>query len=440
MASPGIASCERLRLHVSGVVQGVGFRPFVHRLARELDLSGWVRNDAAGVEIEAHGERLQLEALRARLCAEVREPARIDAIGEEWTQQVAPPIGFSIAPSSSGPIRTAVGHDTAVCAECLAEMFNPRDRRYRYAFTHCTRCGPRYTITFALPYDRAGTSMANFSPCPECAREYQDPDSRRFHAEANACPRCGPSLQCLDGAGDAVAGDPLASAVQMLRDGLVVALKGLGGFHLACDARDAGAVARLRRRKHRDEKPFALMSANSVSIGELVVAGAAARAVIESPERPIALLRKSAGCDAVLPGIAPGLAWVGAMLPYTPLHYLLFHEAAGRPEGSAWMAQAHSMLLVMTSANPAGEPLVTDNDAALQSLAGIADGFLVHDRRIVARCDDTVLRIGEAASADASTAAGSQTLHLIRRARGFVPDAITPVSYTHLTLPTILRV
>ncbi len=424
MASPGIASCERLRLHVSGVVQGVGFRPFVHRLARELDLSGWVRNDAAGVEIEAHGERLQLEALRARLCAEVREPARIDAIGEEWTQQVAPAAGFSIAPSSGGRIRTAVGHDTALCAECLAELFNPRDRRHRYAFTHCTRCGPRYTITFALPYDRAGTSMGDFLPCPECAREYQDPDSRRFHAEANACPRCGPSLQCLDGAGAAVAGDPLASALQMLRDGLVVAIKGLGGFHLACDARNAGAVARLRRRKHRDEKPFALMSANSVSIGDLAVAGAAARAVIESPERPIVLLRKSAGCDALLPGIAPGLAWVGAMLPYTPLHYLLFHEAAGRPEGSTWMAQTHSMLLVMTSANPAGEPLVTDNQAALQSLAGIADGFLLHDRRIVARCDDTVLRIGEAASADASMAAGSQALHLIRRARGFVPDAI----------------
>jgi len=426
---PNGDDCLRLRVH--GVVQGVGFRPFVYRLARELEVSGWVRNDAAGVEIEAYGSRERLAALRARIMTEVREPARIDGIGEEWLHAAVPVTGFSIAPSVSGVVRTTVAHDTAVCDECLAELFDPADRRYRYAFTHCTRCGPRYTITASLPYDRAATSMADFTPCAVCAREYENPADRRFHAEANACPRCGPALRFLDGTGTAVAGDPVANALSLLRRGRIVAIKGLGGFHLACDARDAAAVARLRQRKQRDAKPFALMFANVASIAgvaDLAGMSGATRDMLRSPERPIVLLRKTAHCDGLLPGIAPGLASVGALLPYAPVHYLLFHEAAGRPAGSAWLDNVQPMVLVMTSANPSGEPLLIDNETALQSLSGIADGFLLHDRRIVARCDDTVLRIDDAAAAASNAAPASPTppaLCLVRRARGFVPNAVT---------------
>lgn len=421
--NPSGDSHHCLRLRVRGVVQGVGFRPFVYRLARELGLAGWVRNDASGVEIELHGSREQLKVLRVRLLSDAGEPARIDAIGEEWSRDVAPPAEFLIAPSASGIVRTAVAHDAAVCADCLAEVFTAGDRRYRYAFTHCTRCGPRYSITATMPYDRAATSMSDFPMCAACAREFGNPASRRFHAEANACPQCGPQLQFVDAAGVSgvtgvtTGGDPVASALAMLRQGGVVAIKGLGGFHLACDARDAAAVARLRARKHRDAKPFAVMFANAGSVLDVAVAGAAERAALESAQRPIVLLRKTARCDAILPGIAPGLASVGVLLPYAPLHYLLFHEAAGRSDGTAWLGETQSMVLVMTSANPAGEPLVTENETALRTLSGIADGFLMHDRRIVARCDDTVLRV----DADVPEA---PALRLVRRARGFVPDGI----------------
>ena len=406
------------------MVQGVGFRPFVHRIASELALSGWVRNDAAGVEIEAHGSRAQLVSLRARLMAEVREPARIDGIGEEWSRAEAQTQGFSIAPSAGGTICTAVAPDTAICGECQAELFNPRDRRYRYAFTHCTRCGPRYTITATLPYDRAATSMADFAPCAACAGEFDNPGSRRFHAVANACADCGPRLRFLDGDGVEVLGDPIAKALEMICGGCVVAIKGLGGFHLACDARDAAAVARLRQRKHRDEKPLALMAANVASLRELAVVSGGERSAIEAPERPIVLLRKSGRCDAGLGGVAPGMHSIGAMLPYAPLHYLLFHETAGRPDGTAWIGSPQALLLVMTSANSSGEPLVTDNEIALTSLTGIADGFLMHDRRIVARCDDTVLRIDDPAPDDTPLTEGQPARQFVRRARGFVPDAI----------------
>ena len=367
---------ERRRLAVRGIVQGVGFRPFVHRLATDLALDGEVRNDAAGVTIELEGPQDALDRFAARLAAEAPRLARIDAV-----DAVAMPVhggapGFAIAASAGGRVSTAIGPDTAICDDCLAELFDPRDRRWRYAFINCTNCGPRFTITRALPYDRSMTSMAAFAQCAACHGEYTAVANRRFHAEPNACPACGPALALSTIDGAPIAGDAIAATLGVLRRGGIVAVKGLGGYHLACDARHATAVATLRERKMREAKPFAVMAASVASLEALVGIGAAERALLESAERPIVLLRKRVDADAALPGVAPGLAWLGAMLPYTPLQYLLFHEAAGRPAGVAWLAAAHDLVLVMTSANPGGEPLVTGDDEAMRRLAGIADAVL----------------------------------------------------------------
>jgi hydrogenase maturation protein HypF len=260
------------------------------------------------------------------------------------------------------------------------------------------------------------TSMAVFPQCPACATEYRAPADRRFHAEPNACPHCGPALELNDPRGVSIpCDDPIAATVARLRDGQIVAIKGLGGFHLACDARNADAVASLRRRKAREEKPFAVMAASAASLESLASIRPEERALLSSAERPIVLLRKHPGIDARLPGVAPGLAWLGAMLPYTPLQYLLFHEAAGRPEGTRWLEAAHDFLLVMTSANPGGEPLVIDNAEALRRLDGIVDCLLSHNRSIVTRCDDSVLR------AAPHSEIGFQ---FVRRARGYTPQAI----------------
>lgn len=396
------------RIRVTGIVQGVGFRPFVWRLARELDLHGWVRNDGEGVEIAAEGEAEPMRALLERLAREAPALARVDAV----TAHASAPAGcdnFFIADSPAGPAQTAIGPDTAPCADCLAELFDPGDRRHRHAFITCTHCGPRYTVTRGLPYDRARTSLAPLPLCPACAREYLDPGDRRFHAETTCCPACGPRLILRDAQGDARAGDPIAETLRLIRAGGIVAIKGLGGFHLVCQADDAAAVARLRLRKAREEKPFALLLANAASVSAHALVGDDDAAWLDCPERPIVLLRKRAGCDDHrLAGVAPGLAWLGTMLPATPIQYLLFHEAAGRPAGSDWLAAPQPLALIATSANPGGEPLVRDNDEALSRLSGIADAFLTHDRDIVARCDDSVLRGGR----------------FIRRARGFTPRAI----------------
>jgi hydrogenase maturation protein HypF len=406
----------RSRIQVRGIVQGVGFRPFVYRLAQELDLAGFVNNDGAGVTIEVEGNPLHIESLARRLTEDAPPRARIDAV-ELRACKPRSEAGFAIVESGNGRARTAIGSDTALCDACLSELFDPKDRRYRYAFINCTHCGPRYTITRALPYDRANTSMAAFTQCRECLAEYTSAAHRRFHAEPNACSRCGPRLQLLDGAGVPVAAaDPIAGTLQLLVAGQIVAIKGLGGFHLACDARNAEAVAALRRRKAREEKPFAVMVANSDSLGALAHLTTAEENLLSSAERPIVLLRKRAAADDGLPGVAPGLAWLGAMLPYAPLQYLLFHEAAGRPTGTAWLEVPQELVLVMTSANPGGEPLVIDNAEAVRRLRGIADAFLVHDRAIVTRCDDSVLRAG----AD-SARPGFQ---FVRRARGYTPRAI----------------
>jgi hydrogenase maturation protein HypF len=405
----------RRRINVRGVVQGVGFRPFVHRLASELALDGWVRNDAAGVTIEVEGERARVADLSQRLRADAPALSRIDAIVVAECALASGAPGFAILDSRGGRTATAVPADSAVCADCLDELFDPEDRRYRYAFVNCTNCGPRYTITRKLPYDRPLTSMARFAQCPRCLAEYRAPADRRFHAEPNACPACGPKLVLLDAGGAAIDGDPVAETVSRLSRGEIVAIKGLGGFHLACDARNASAVATLRARKDREEKPFAVMVANVASLGSLAAVGAAEHALLESVERPIVLLRKRAGVDAALPGIAPGLAWLGAMLPYTPFQYLLFHEAAGRPAGTEWVGSAQPLVLVMTSANPGGEPLVTGNDEVLAKLTGIADAFVVHDRDIVVRCDDSVLR---------ATHGRDGGFQFVRRGRGYTPRSI----------------
>lgn len=446
--------CQRIR--VRGVVQGVGFRPFVWRLAQELSLAGWVRNDADGVEIEVRGPSRSIDALTARLRNDAPPRARIDtlettpaaplAVGDGTRRAASgdPTAGEGFAilesPLPAGALSTAIGADTGVCAACTEEICTPGDRRYRYAFTTCTHCGPRYTIAASLPYDRARTSLAPFPLCPACATEYQDPADRRFHAEATCCPACGPQLRLCDAQGADVAGgpaggDPIALTLDLLRAGRIVAIKGLGGFHLACDARNASAVAMLRARKHREEKPFAVMVADLAAARRLGAITPAEAVRLASPERPVVLLAKQADTDAALPGVAPGLDWLGVMLPYTPLHVLLFHEAAGRPVGARWLADGEATLatpsgeeaaalplvLVMTSANPGGEPLVIGDDEAVQRLAGIADAFLLHDRAIVARADDSVLRVSADHNGSSRGADGAQFL---RRGRGFTPQAI----------------
>ncbi|RTL47956.1 MAG: carbamoyltransferase HypF [Rhodocyclaceae bacterium] len=438
------------RIRVTGLVQGVGFRPFVWRLAQELELKGWVRNDARGVEIAAEGDARHLQSLLLRLKSDAPPLARV----EDVQAVAAQPEGraeFVIAESGGGAATTAIGHDTGICNHCLAEMFDPAGRRWRHAFITCTHCGPRYTLSRGLPYDRARTSMAGFPLCADCGKEYADPADRRFHAETACCPNCGPQLRLLDWHGEAVAGDPIAETLRRLKVGDIIAIKGLGGFHLVCDARNGDAVARLRQRKQREEKPFAIMAANVASLADRVVLDAAALALLHAPERPIVLLKKRACADAALPGVAPGLAWLGAMLPYTPLQWLLFHEAAGRPAGTAWLQGPQALTLVMTSANPGGEPLVTDNDEALVRLSGIADAFLLHDRDIVVRCDDSVVRVIDDSVRPARSAQGEvegqateshqgpstssgrteeeerlalPSFQFIRRARGYTPRPI----------------
>jgi len=410
LLAPEIA---RRRLRVRGQVQGVGFRPFVFRLATDLALAGRVLNDGAGVEIEVQGDPELIDRFVDRLRSELPRLARIDSV-ESQESPVLNDRAFVIEASRGGVVTTGVTPDAAICPDCVSEIFEPSNRRWRYAFTNCTHCGPRYTITAGLPYDRPQTSMAKFTQCPACQREYESPRDRRFHAQPNACPLCGPRLALWDAAGHPIdCDDPLAATVERLEAGEVVALKGLGGFHLACDARNADAVTRLRARKQREEKPFAVMVANLASLAEFAECSEANRALLESVERPIVLLPKLPGCDTEMPGVAPGMTSLGAMLPYTPLQFLLFHEAAGRPAGTAWLDEPQPLVLVMTSANPGGEPLVIGNDEAVRRLGGIADALLVHNREILIRCDDSVVR----------TAAGNAPAFL-RRARGYTPAPI----------------
>jgi hydrogenase maturation protein HypF len=399
------------RIRVTGIVQGVGFRPFVWRLAHERQLSGWVRNDAQGVLIVVQGNASQLDDLMQRLRTEAPPLARVDAV---QAHDVPPEDckGFSIVDSLPGTASTAIGPDVGVCADCLNELFDPANRRWRHAFITCTHCGPRFTLTHALPYDRPQTSMAAFPLCPACGQEYGAPDNRRFHAETTCCPWCGPQLTLTDVQGQPIPGDPITQTLHLLQTGRIVAIKGLGGFHLACDARNADAVARVRLTKIREAKPFAVMLANVASISPLAQVTDAERTLLQSRERPIVLLRAHADGAAALSGVAPGLLWLGVMLPTTPIHFLLFHEAAGRPTGAAWLNEQQSSVWVMTSANPGGEPIVRDTTEARSRLSGIADAYLDHDRAVVARCDDSVIRVGPMGT------------NFVRRSRGYAPGAI----------------
>ncbi len=396
---------EGRRIEVRGTVQGVGFRPWIYRLAREGGLTGRVRNDALGVTIEAFGGVRALGDFVRRIRGEappavvVRE-ARVEPIPLE---RVA---GFEIASSTPGDgRRVSIPADLATCADCLSEVLDPGDRRHGYPFTNCTSCGPRYTIARDVPYDRATTTMARFQMCPRCQDEYDAPLDRRFHAQPNACPDCGPRLRLDDRDGWAAGGDaPLVLAAARLRRGAIVAVKGLGGYHLACDATDPEAVRRLRERKKRDEKPFAVMVRDLADAESLAVLDPEESRLLSSVERPIVLTRLREGA-ALAKAVAPGNPLVGLMLPYTPLHHLLLKEVA-RP-------------LVMTSGNLSEEPIVAGDEEARERLAGIADLFLSHDRPIENRCDDSVARV----------IAGGPTL--LRRSRGYVPRSVSlrrPVS------------
>jgi hydrogenase maturation protein HypF len=399
------------RIRVTGIVQGVGFRPFVWQLAQQIGLTGWVRNDSQGVELLAQGTPAQLHAIQRRLRDEAPPLARVDTVQIQIATALPMP-DFSILASQSGQAGTAIGPDVAVCAECLTELFDPSSRRYRHPFITCTHCGPRFTVTRTLPYDRPQTSMAPFPLCARCAQEYTSPVDRRFHAETTCCPQCGPQLNLTDLHGKAIDGDPITQTLRLLQDGQIVAIKGLGGFHLTCDARNAQAVARLRKSKNREAKPFAVMLANIPSTAAFAQINDTERDLLQSRERPVALLNTHAGVDASLSGIAPGLWTLGVMLPTTPIHFLLFHEAACRPKGAAWLTKVQPLVLVMTSANPGGEPIVRDTLEARARLAGIADALLDHNRDIVARCDDSVVQVA------------GQVAQFIRRSRGYAPAAI----------------
>ncbi len=405
------------QIRVSGQVQGVGFRPFVYKLAHELGLAGWVRNDSEGVEIAVEGDRPQVMRLIERLKSEPPVLARVEKVTHDLAQATTGLQGFTIAESRSGKVLTGIAPDIAICPDCLAELFDPADRRYRHPFINCIQCGPRYTLTARLPYDRANTSMAKFAQCAACQAEYDNPATRRFHAQPNACPQCGPHLSMFDAHWNPLTGDdPVAMAAARIRAGEVVAVKGVGGFHLVCDAHNAAAVARLRGGKQREEKPFAVMVPNVASARRYAQFREQDAALLQTGERPIVLLRQSASCERELQGIAPGLSRIGLMLPYAPLHYLLFHELLGRPAAQDWLQLPTPLALVMTSANPGGEPLVKDDTEARQSLSGLADAFLTHDRDILHRCDDSVMKWQGNAPA------------FIRRARGYTPRRIVLAS------------
>ncbi len=400
------ASRRRLRVRVQGLVQGVGFRPYVFTLANELGLHGFVLNDEQGVLIEVEGDRHALDLFTARLPREAPPLALVERVEVGPVPARAEP-GFEIITSRrAGEPGALVSPDTATCADCLAELNDPADRRFRYPFVNCTNCGPRFTIVRGVPYDRPLTTMAGFEMCAQCRREYDDPRNRRFHAQPNACPDCGPAARLVDRVGRPVgsgggARDAVEAAARALLDGLIVAVKGVGGFHLACRADSERAVATLRARKHREDKPFALMAPDIEAARSLVDLDDDQLALLTGRVRPIVIARRRPGA-AVASSVAPLTGELGVMLPYSPLHHLLLADS-GTP-------------LVMTSGNVSDEPIAYRDDDARARLPAIADRFLLHDRPIETRTDDSVLR--------AATVAGSRRTLLLRRSRGYVPDSL----------------
>ena len=388
----------RVRIALYGAVQGVGFRPFVYRLAQELDLAGWVINSASGLMLEVEGEQVSVIEFARRLDTERPPPAVVLASETTWLES-AGFSGFEIRHSDDeGEKSAAVLPDLATCPHCLDELFDSANRRFQYPFTNCTLCGPRYTIVHDIPYDRPNTTMRDFVLCDDCSREYADPADRRFHAQPNACPRCGPKLSAL-----------VEDAARALGRGEIVALKGIGGFQLLADARSSAAVSRLRQRKHREEKPFAIMMPSLAAIREYCEVAPEEEKLLRSGAAPIVLLRPNGG-EGIAPEVAKSSPYIGVMLPYSPLHHLLL-GAFPHP-------------VVATSGNRSDEPIATENTEALERLGGIADFFLLHDRPIARPCDDSVVRLSR----------GRESV--LRRARGYAP---LPVRVSR-DLPAVLSV
>jgi len=406
------------RIEVTGIVQGVGFRPFVHNLAQAHGLAGYVLNNPDGVVIEVEGASDELEAFAADLREQAPPLSHIVDVHREVLKESAldgeRPLryeSFEIRASEhEGKPVTLISPDACVCDDCLRELFDPGDRRYLYPFINCTNCGPRFSIIQSLPYDRPFTTMSKFKMCPACQREYDDPSDRRFHAQPNACPVCGPALQLVDAKGHPLPDDPLLETIALLKEGRIVAIKGLGGFHLAVDATNETAVERLRRRKRREEKPLALMVGSVAMASELVRLTPSGEELLTSMARPILLsARRDSDTDGVrvADAVAPDNPYLGVMLPYTPMHYLLFfHPQAG---GDFADGKPIFLALVMTSGNLSEEPICKDNDEAIERLSGVADAFLVHDRDIHVRSDDSVVSL-----------VGDE-LSLMRRSRGYAP-------------------
>lgn len=384
----------RTHIEVQGLVQGVGFRPYVKRLADGYGLKGWVRNTSSGAEMQLEGERGSIEAMLDALMRNPPELAQIDSCRRLQDLPCEGAQEFIIMHSAALGFNDAqVTPDAATCPDCLRELFDPGDRRHRYPFINCTNCGPRFTILRDIPYDRCSTSMAGFAMCERCAAEYADPADRRFHAQPDCCAECGPQLRFLNGEREEIPGDPILLAQQSLAEGKIIAVKGLGGYHLACRADDPQIIAQLRSRKRRDEKPFALMARDPAAARSICLVSEAEERALKSSRAPIVLLKK-------LPSAPEGVSenrWIGVMLPYTPLHHLLM--------------QAFD-LLVMTSANLSDQPALIDDARALEDLRGIADGYLIHNRPIQTRCDDSLIRIHK------------NEEYPIRRSRGYAPQAI----------------
>jgi hydrogenase maturation protein HypF len=422
---------ERAQIVVRGIVQGVGFRPYIFNLADALGLKGYVTNTSEGVFIDIEGT--QVAEFVARLRKEAPPLSRITDVSVA-SHPLHGYSEFSIRHSldqAEGLPFTLVSPDVSICDDCLSELLDPNDRRYLYPFVNCTNCGPRYSITRMVPYDRPNTTMATFALCPECMSEYQDPRNRRFHAQPNACPVCGPSAEFkVQGSESGVQGkEAVVRAIALLKNGGIAAIKGLGGFHIACDATNRDAVKRLRERKRKSNKPFAVMAPDLQSVGTYCLVTDDEKDLLQNNRRPIVLMRKK---EISLPDdVSPNNQYIGCMLPYTPLHYLLFfspidgHERSEKPHFSA---------LVMTSGNLSEEPIVRDNEEAVQKLSGIVDGYLFHNRDIFMRVDDSVLRVqgsgfkvqsmhqGNSATSELSTI--NSELMFIRRSRGYAPDPI----------------
>lgn len=427
-------SLQSAQIHITGIVQGVGFRPFVYGLAKRFSLAGWVRNTSAGVDIEVDGEAQALQDFIQALRDQAPPLARIDELKATW-QDVNGYQGFEIRHSQGAPEDfLPVSPDVSICEDCLRELFDPQDRRYRYPFINCTNCGPRFSIIKDIPYDRPKTTMADFQMCTDCAAEYNDPEDRRFHAQPVACPACGPQVWLEEAPGEmpgeadlfppdhqtaktgiAQGEAAILAARELLRQGKILAIKGLGGFHLACDATNAEAVGELRRRKLRVDKPFALMLADLDSIAAHCFISPLERNLLTARQRPVVIVLRRSD-SPIAEQVAPGQHTLGVMLPYTPLHYLLFADPQ-KPGITFDMPP-----LVMTSGNLSEEPICTQNEEARQRLVSLADAFLMHDRDIHTRCDDSVLRLFPWVRGE--NPAKQQPVYPIRRSRGYAPDSI----------------